>query len=108
MYMVLIILSAANMLLFVDLYIKQNKTSHALYIGLLKYSACSVGSLTLFSLHDSETFEKENYYGAGLSRGKRFGHAEAYDQLVRSHIIYRCRITGSEPFCQGTGLPDWV
>ncbi len=100
--MILIILISAKMLLFVDLYIKQHRGSHALSIGLPEHSARSVPSLTQFSLLGAETFDEGCYSGSGPSRGKRFGHAEAYDRLVRSRIVYRCRITESEPFRDGT------
>ncbi len=92
----------ANMLLFLDLYIKQHRGSHALSIGLPEYSARSVPSLTQFSLLDAEKFDEDCYSGSGPSRDKRFGHAEAYDRLVRSRIVYRCRITESEQFRDGT------
>lgn len=46
------------MLLFVDLYIKQHKGLHTLSIRLFKHSACSVPSLTQFSLLSTETFDK--------------------------------------------------
>ncbi len=96
--MIFIILSAPSVLLFEDLYIKQNRGLHALSIGLPEHSASSAPSLTQFSLLSAETFGDDCYSGSGPSRGKRFGHAEAYDRLVRSRIVYRCRITGSEPF----------
>ncbi len=81
-----------------DLYIKQHRGSHALYIGLRKHSARSLPSLTQFSLLVAETFDEDCYSDSGLSRDKRFGHAEAYNRLVRGRIVYRCRITESEPF----------
>ena len=77
--MILIILPAANVLLFVDLYIKQHRGSHALSIGLPENSARSVPSLTQFSLLGAEKFDEDCYSGSSPSRGKRFGHAEAYD-----------------------------
>ncbi len=86
------------MLLFVDLYIKQHRGWHALYIGLPEHSARSVPSLTQFSLLGAETFDEDRYSGSGPSRGKQFGHAEAYDRLVRSRIVYWCHITESELF----------
>lgn len=46
------------MLLFVDLYIKQHKGLHTLSIRPFKHSACSVPSLTQFSLLSTETFDK--------------------------------------------------
>ncbi len=100
--MIFIILSVPNVLLFVDLYIKQHRALHALSIGLLEHLAPSAPSLTQFSLLGSETFDEDCYSGSGPSRGKRFGHAEAYDRLVKSRIVYRCRITESEPFRDGT------
>ncbi len=100
--MMLIILSFANMLLFVDLYIKKHRGSHAQSIGLPEHSASSVPSLTQFSLLGAETFDEDCYSGSGLSRGKQFGHAKTYDRLVRSSIVYMCRITESEPFRDGT------
>ena len=100
--MILIIVSTTNVLLFVDLYIKQHRGSHALSIGLLEYSSHSVPSLTQFSLFGAETFDEDCYSGSSLNRSKRFGHAEAYDQLVRSRIVYSCLITESEPFRDGT------
>ena len=96
--MILIILSAANVLLFVDLHIKQHRGLHALFISLPEHSAHSVLSLTQFNLLGAETFDKDCYSGSGQSRSKQFGHAEAYNRLVKSHIVYRCRITESEPF----------
>ncbi len=100
--MIFIILSAPNVLLFVDLYIKQHRGSHTLSSGLPEHSAPSAPSLTQFSLLGAETFDEDCYSGSGPSRGKRFGHAEAYDRLVRRRIVYRCRITESEPFRDGT------
>ncbi len=64
--------------------------------------------MTQFSLLNAETFDEDCYSSSGPSQGNRFGHAKEYDQLVRSRIIYRCRITESEPFRKGTWLPDWV
>ena len=87
---------------FLDLYIKQHRSSHAISIGLPEHSVRSVPSLTQFSLLGAETFDEDCYFVLGPSRGKRFGHAEEYDRLVRSRIVYRCRITKSEPFCDGT------
>ncbi len=104
--MILIIPSAANVLLFVDLYIKQYRSLQALSIGPPKHSARSVPSLTQFSLLDAETFDEDCYSSLGSSQSKRFGHAEEYDRLVRSRIVYRCHLTKSELFCDGTGLPD--
>ena len=97
-----IILSCSNVLLFLCLYIKHHGGSHALSIGLPEHSARSVPSLTQFSLLGAETFDEDCYSGSGPSRGKRFGHAEAYDRLVRSRIVYRCGITEAEPFRDGT------
>ena len=58
--------------------------------------------LTQFSLLGAETFDEVCYSGSDPSRGIQFGHAEAYDRLVRSRIVYRRRITVSEPFRDGT------
>ncbi len=96
--MILIILSSENMLLFLNLYIKQYSGLHALFIGLPEHSACSVLSHTQLNLLGAETFDEDCYSGSGPSRGKQFGHAEVYNRLVRSYIVYRCRITESEPF----------
>ncbi len=84
--MILIILSASNILLFVDLYIKQHKGSHALSIGLTKNLAYSVPSLTQLSLLGAETFNQDCYSGSSPSQDKRFGHAKVYDRLVRSRL----------------------
>ncbi len=83
---------------FGDLYINQHRGSHALSIGLPEHSARSVLSLTQFSLLAGETFDEDCYSGSGPSRGKRLGHAEEYDRLMRSRIVYKCRITESKPF----------
>ena len=93
---------------FLDLYIKQHRGFHALSIGLPKHPARTVPSLTHFSLLDAETFDEDCYSGSGPSRGKRFGHVEAYNRLVRSRIVYRCRITESELFRDRTWRSDWV
>ncbi len=68
--MILIILSTANMVLFVDLYIKQYRGLQALSIGLPEYSAHSVPSLTHFRLLVAETFDEDCYSGSGPSRSK--------------------------------------
>ena len=72
------------------------------------HSTPSVQSPTRFSLLGVETFDEDCYFDSGLSQGKRFGHAEEYDRLVKSRIVYSCRITKSELFRDGTRLPDWV
>ncbi len=100
--MIFIVLSFPNVLLFVDLYIKQHRALHAISIGLLEHSALSAPSLTQSSLLGTETFDEDCYSGSGLRRGKRFGHGKEYDRLVRSGIVYRCRITESESFRDGT------
>ncbi len=100
--MILIILSSAKMLLFLDLYIKQHRGLHALCIGLLEHSAHLMPSLTQFSLLGTERFDEDCYSGSRPSPNKRFGHAEVYHRLVRSRIVYRCRITESVLFRDGT------
>ena len=57
--MIFIILFAANVLLFVDLYIKQHRSSHTPSIRLPEDSARSVPSLTQFSLLGAETFDED-------------------------------------------------
>ena len=96
--MILIILSPANILLFLDLYIKQHRGSDTQSIGPPEHLAPSVSSLTQFSLLAADTFDEDCYSGLDLSRGKRCGHAEVFVTLLRSRIVYRCRITESEPF----------
>ena len=100
--MILIIPSSANMLLFMDIYIKQHRGLHTLYIRLPEHSACSVLSLTHFSFLVAGTFDEDCDFGSGPNRGKQFGHAEAYDRLVKGRIVYKCRITESELLCDGT------